>query len=65
MKIWLCQVQLHMDFQHHDTIYKRLMIEFLEKCLDRKMDRRTARGKDGQTQFHMTLLATTGVPKVP
>ena len=51
MKIWLCQVQLHMDFQHHDTIYKRLMIEFQENAWTERWIEGLQEGRMVRTNF--------------
>ena len=41
--IWPCHAQLHMDFQHHAKIQKKLMIQFQEyaKTEGRKTEGRT------------------------
>ena len=66
-KIQLCHTQLHMGFQHHAKIQKKLMIQFKENTQtdgrtegwkDNRKDRRT----DRQTLFYRTLPATAGGP---
>ena len=55
-KIWLSHAQLHMGFQHHAKIQKKLMVQFKENAW-------TDEGqKDGQTLFYRTLSATAGGP---
>ena len=48
--------KLHMGFQHHAKIQKKLMIQFQENAW-------TDRQKDGQTLFYRTLPAITRNPK--
>ena len=50
-----CHAQLHMGFQHHANIEKKLMIQFQENTW-------TEGWKDGQTLFYRTLPATVGGP---
>ena len=43
-KIRLCHAQLHMSFQHHAKIQKKLMLQFKENAwTGKRMDRRTDR----------------------
>ena len=56
-KIWLCYAQLHMGFQNHAKIQKKLM--YNSKKTPRQTEGWT---EDGQTLFYRTLLATAGSP---
>ena len=58
-KIWLCHAQLHMGFQHHAKIQKKLMIQFQENAqTDGRTDEQKDGLKDGQALFYRTLPAT-------
>ena len=61
-KIQLFHAQLHMGFQHHAKIQKKLMIQFKENAwTDGRMWKDG--WKDRQTSFYRTLPASTRVSK--
>ena len=65
-KIRLCHAKLHMGFQHHAKIQKKLIIQFQENgCTDGSTDGRTDGRKERQTLFHKTLPANAGGPTRP
>ena len=65
-KIQLCYTQLHMAFQRHAKIQKKLKIEFQGNVwAEGRTEGQTGRRKDGRTLFYRTIPTTTqGLIKV-